>query len=71
MAGDVFGQARQGREDADIVLVVRTQLESVAFGYDKRYFEDVYGVEAEALAVKGRIRLDRIRLDLEIEAFHQ
>ena len=60
-------EGAQRREDADVVLVVRTQLEAVALGDDQRQFEDVDRIEAEAFAEQRRVGVDVAGGDVEIE----
>jgi hypothetical protein len=67
----VLGEARQRPEDAHVVLVVGAELEAVALRDDERDLEDVDRVEAEAFAVEGRLGIDRVGRDLEVERFDQ
>src|SRR6187455_1777506 len=71
MGADVLGEARQRFEDAYVVLVVGTHLKAVALRDDERDLEDVDRVEAEALAVERRLRVDRFRGDVEVQGLDQ
>jgi demethylmenaquinone methyltransferase / 2-methoxy-6-polyprenyl-1,4-benzoquinol methylase len=67
MAGDVIDQARERREDTDVVCIVGAQLEAVSLGNDERDFEDVDRIETEPFAVQRRLRVDRLGRDIQVE----
>src|SRR6187399_488786 len=71
LRADVLGEARQRFEDAHVVLVVGAHLEAIALRDDERDLEDVDRVEAEALAVERRLRVDRFGSDVQIQRFDE
>src|SRR5260370_36136529 len=56
--GDVVGELAQRAEDVLVLLAVGAQLHAVLLGYDQCDFQDVDRVQAQALAVQGRVRID-------------
>ncbi len=58
MRRDVVREVGERREDLQVVLVVRTQLEAVALRHDERDLEDVDRVEAQTFTVKRRFGID-------------
>jgi len=71
MTLDVGSEGAQRAEDAQIVLVVRAQLEAVAFGNLERQLQRVDRIQAEAGLEQRSLRLDvRGRDAFEIERGH-
>src|SRR5487761_2193071 len=68
---DVLGETGEGREDADVVLIVGAQLEAVALRNNQRHLENVDRIEAEAFAVQRRLRIDRFGSDLQVEGLNE
>ena len=67
---DVGGQRAQREEDLLVVLVVGAQLEAITLRHLQRQLEDVDRVEAQALAVQRRRRVDLRRRQLQVERLH-
>jgi len=61
MTLDVSGERAQRAEDAQIVLVVRAQLEAVALGDLQREFQGIDGIQGQARLEQRRLRIDIIR----------
>src|SRR5512145_2114257 len=66
VSADVRGEAAQAGEDPPVRLVVGAQLHAVRLPDRERDLEHVNRVEAEALAVERRLRVDRVRGDLQV-----